>query len=776
MKTMLFVISQLYKGGAEPALVNLLNRLDYAQNSVELLILNQVPVEEAVSLIDKVNSKVKICNAYEESKKITIFERLRMKLLYTEEQKNHYFSAALDFVRGKQYDWAFFIGEWCSPAFVAIEVNAKQKAAWIHCDISKAQYFDPNVYFHYLDCFDYFIFASQHSLDSSVEKYPFLKDKAVTVYNISDIVDIKKKAEEVVEDFEKPDIPMLLTCANFRSEKNHLRQVEVLAELKKRNVDCVWVNIGSTSDVKLVEKVRQKCREYQIEDRFLILGPKSNPYKYIRMADMVTVLSDYESWSMVITEAKILGKPVVSTRTSGALEQIIDRETGVLTEFDVTSIADVIEEIIKNLELRKKIEKQISNFDNTDQVMKTFESLLKRTEKKENDLLYVIDDINYVGGAHSATKLQIKDLLEKGRVVTVFSSTVPNLKVRNELVGVKFLSLRDSSANTLYCRRISECLIDKQLSHSEKKRKIRYTIRGYQKKLDYDREVLWYTKEIFSKYPRVCVMSESSVYRKIVAYSSAKTKIQWIHTDYSGWYKYSTWTSSITAEDNEIYQKFDKIVVLTDSIKTRFSEIYPELASKLVVNRNLIPMQDIKGKAQPVSVKNENPVNFVTVGRIEAEKEFPRLIRILGNLKEEGYRFTWTIIGDGSQFKYVEELVKKYDLNNEVTMTGALDNPYRKMIQADVFALLSSYEGLPNTIYEALILDIPVLATNVGGIVDQVKNGENGWIVESNETCIADKICYLLMNQKEILNIKENLKNYVYDNDEIRKNNDIILG
>lgn len=170
----------------------------------------------------------------------------------------------------------FFHGEWCSPAFVAIEVNAKQKAAWIHCDISKAQYFDPNVYFHYLDCFDYFIFASQHSLDSSVEKYPFLKDKAVTVYNISDIVDIKKKAEEVVEDFEKPDIPMLLTCANFRSEKNHLRQVEVLAELKKRNVDCVWVNIGSTSDVKLVEKVRQKCREYQIEDRFLILGPKSN--------------------------------------------------------------------------------------------------------------------------------------------------------------------------------------------------------------------------------------------------------------------------------------------------------------------------------------------------------------------------------------------------------------------------------------------------------------------------------------------------------------------
>lgn len=103
-------------------------------------------------------------------------------------------------------------------------------------------------------------------------------------------------------------------------------------------------------------------------------------------------------------------------------------------------------------------------------------------------------------------------------------------------------------------------------------------------------------RKYFQSIQEFVIMSESSVYRKIVAYSSAKTKIQWIHTDYSGWYKYSTWTSSITAEDNEIYQKFDKIVVLTDSIKTRFSEIYPELASKLVVNRNLIPMQDIKEK------------------------------------------------------------------------------------------------------------------------------------------------------------------------------------
>ena len=64
MKKLLFVISQLYKGGAETSLVNLLNHLDYNKYSIELLILNQSPVKGAVSLIDRVNKNVTVCDAY----------------------------------------------------------------------------------------------------------------------------------------------------------------------------------------------------------------------------------------------------------------------------------------------------------------------------------------------------------------------------------------------------------------------------------------------------------------------------------------------------------------------------------------------------------------------------------------------------------------------------------------------------------------------------------------------------------------------------------------
>lgn len=768
MKKLLFVISQLYKGGAETSLVNLLNKIDYSKYFVELLILNQEPVKNAVSLIERLNQNVHICNAYVETKRKSLVNSVRSKIFYTEEQRMKYPRAALDFVYGKQYDWAFFVGEWCVPDFVAMEVEAKKKAAWIHSDISRAQYFDDEVYFEYMDKFDYFIFVSQHSMNSSIKKYPFLKEKAVTIYNINDVAHIKSEALKDVDDLKKTEVPMLLTCANFRNEKNHLRQVEVLAELKRRNIECIWVNVGSTADTRLVSRIRQKCKEYQIEDRFLILGPKDNPYKYIRMADAVTVLSDHESWSMVITEAKILGKTVISTKTSGALEQIVDKESGLLTDFNVKSIADTIEAFIRDGKLRSVIEENVKNFDNTSEILESFYELLESKNEYDPDILYVIDDVNYRGGAHAATKLQIQELVQNGRNVKVFSSSIPSVRIRQELLGVEFVSLRDIDEDRLYKRRLTSCLFDRNMSTEDKKRKARYTTKGYRKKLDYDKDILSHVSDEFSKYPVVCVMSEASVYRKMVAESAAEKKIQWIHTDYAGWRDHSDWTRKITEKDGDIYQKFDKIVVLTKGIGERFANIYPHLSSKLVVNHNLIPITQIKKKAMPPSLKNEKPVHFITVGRLESEKEYPRLISILKELKEEGYRFTWTIVGGGSEFNTIKFLIQKSDLEKEVIMTGSLDNPFRKVMEADVFALLSNYEGLPNTIYEALILGVPVLATNVGGISDQITNGKTGWLVDNDEKYIAEKICDLLMNQDQIADVRSNLKNYTYDNEQVK--------
>ena len=82
---------------------------------------------------------------------------------------------------------------------------------------------------------------------------------------------------------------------------------------------------------------------------------------------------------------------------------------------------------------------------------------------------------------------------------------------------------------------------------------------------------------------------------------------------------------------------------------------------------------------------------------------------------------------------------------------------------------LSSYEGLPNTIYEAFVLGVPVLATAVGGIPEQISQGKNGWLAANTEKGIRDAIVHILENQNEIERFHENLQQYHYPNEMIEK-------
>lgn len=780
MKKLLFVISQLYKGGAETSLVNLLNNLDYEMYSVELIVLNQVPVDNAVSLMDKINKHVHICDAYYEYSKVNKLDRVKAKFLYTPEQKGAYLFPALDFVRKKEYDWAFFVGEWASPSFVAYEVNAKIKAAWIHTDLSKTKNFDPEHYFYFMDQFDYFLFVSKYSLEQSVLKYPFLEDKAMVIYNISDTLTIKKNMDIPLNDIKlNKDSMNLLTVANLRNEKNHLRQVEVLSELKRRGINIEWYNIGAYSDKLLLDKIKKMCKLKKVEENFHILGPRENPYAYMKNMDAITVLSDCESWSMVITEAKIIGIPVIATKTAGALEQIVHKHTGILTDFTVESIADEIEEFVKNKQLRVGIKNSIQNFDNTEEILKGFNELIsggknykdRLLEKNNEKILYVIDDVNYCGGAHFATRLQINELINSGKNVSIFSNFIPTIGTRMSLKGALFLSFKEFNEDVLFNTRIANIVTNSLYTNEDKKLKFKTIkeIRINRKKNVYEDVILPYITRLFSNFDIVCVMSEGSSYRKYVADSTARKKIQWIHTDYCDWIEKSKWAKEITKDDSTILNKFDNIVVLTENIRYKMSLMYPKIAPKIIVNANLMPVNQIISKAK-IKTKGKF-VSFVSVGRLDAFKGWNRLLKILNELKGEGYQFHWTIIGGGPEFINMQNIINEYGLADNVRLTGQLKNPYPEMIKSNVFALLSQYEGLPNTIYESLILGIPVLATDVGGISTQICDGKTGWLVNNDEISICNGIKYLLEHSDKINEIRLNLKDYYYDNQKINETN-----
>ena len=391
-------------------------------------------------------------------------------------------------------------------------------------------------------------------------------------------------------------------------------------------------------------------------------------------------------------------------------------------------------------------------------------------------MLYVIDDINYCGGAHIATRSQMALLLAEGWDISVFSAVVPNVSTRCALPDVHFLSWQQCEADVLYQRRLADCLRDRRLSLRQKllKGQMTWAAKVCKDPDTFNKYVHPQLVPLFSGYDVACVMSEGSSFRAQIADADIGRKIQYIHTDYAAWYCLSDWTREVTANDAALYARFDQIVLLSDAICDRFNAIYPSLRGKTTVNRNILLAEDIRKKA----VKNSPigaEVHFVTVGRVDSGKGYDRLLHVLETLYDEGYRFTWTIIGSGTDFSEISASFTYSRIADRVRLLGALDNPYPFVREADVFALFSHYEGLPNTIFEALILGVPVIATNVGGIASQITPGENGWLVPNSEKGIRDGLVHILMNSEEIREYKENLKDYTYDNETVKARTESIL-
>ncbi|MEY8359746.1 glycosyltransferase [Anaerotruncus colihominis] len=381
-KRLLFVITQFYKGGAEVALLNLLCSLSPEEYEVDLLILDQAYFPNAVSLIPKVPPWVNICDAAAGEGLFAYLQKIRRKLVMRLTKRLVCRIKAIRFVRGKQYDFAFSYGEWLSPEFVAHRTNAVRKAVWIHTDIDKAPYIDEQVLFGFMDTCRLYLFVSNYSMQAALRRFPILTDGTYVIHNMCNDASIRALANEPIACIWPKELPVVVTVGNIRAEKNHLRQVEAMRQLHLRGVRFVWLNIGSTADLLLCRRVRDAVAQAGLKEYFLLLGADDNPYRYMASADVVAVLSDYESWSLTLTEAKLLAKPIIATRTSGALEQIEDGVTGLLTDFTPEAIADTLERALTDASLRRRLSESLTGFSSQRLTQTEWDALMAEGEEQ----------------------------------------------------------------------------------------------------------------------------------------------------------------------------------------------------------------------------------------------------------------------------------------------------------------------------------------------------------------------------------------------------------
>ena len=220
-----------------------------------------------------------------------------------------------------------------------------------------------------------YIFASEKSRQSSIHRCPQMTEKSIVVHNILNRQNILSRSAEDVT-LPQANDSFLLSVGNLRVEKNYPRQIEVMRILKERNILIKWICVGSTVDKNVYGEVSRLLDKYQLRDDFVLCGADDNPYRYMKRAKAVMVLSDHESWSLVISEAKLLGVPVIATNTSGAQEQIRNGENGVITSFDPEEIAEKIIDFLQDEKLQEHIRKNLEKESAFDTGIGEFERLV----------------------------------------------------------------------------------------------------------------------------------------------------------------------------------------------------------------------------------------------------------------------------------------------------------------------------------------------------------------------------------------------------------------
>ncbi len=242
---------------------------------------------------------------------------------------------------------------------------------------------------------------------------------------------------------------------------------------------------------------------------------------------------------------------------------------------------------------------------------------------------------------------------------------------------------------------------------------------------------------------------------------SAKTKIAWIHTDFS------TVETDIQM-DIAMWRQFDYIVAVSEECKNSFLIKYPSLMEKVVVMEN-ITAPDIVKKLATEKIDdpfmNDPRFKVITVARLSHAKGIDQAIKALKRLKDRGYtNIAWYVVGYGGDEQSLKQLIMDNHLEEEFILIGKQTNPYPFMNAADLYVQPSRYEGKAVTVGEAQILAKPVLITNYPTAQSQVRADFDGAICELSVDGIAGGIERLYHDVSFRKRLSDNCKNTDYHN------------
>ena len=226
--------------------------------------------------------------------------------------------------------------------FVSHQVKAKKKYAWIHGEVENIG-LDYEAAIKTYSSFDKVINVSRACNDS----FQILSKgqiKSEFIYNLFDLNEIYKKSSEPVDDYVS-NMFTFVTVARIHPVKRIDKLLAVSKNLYDKGYSFQWYVVGGGN---LLESYKQEATQLGIDRVVHFVGNQSNPYKFISNANVFVLLSDSESFSIVINEALIIGVPVVTTNFPAAYESVHDGVNGFIVDKSFDAMNECLEFCLKN--------------------------------------------------------------------------------------------------------------------------------------------------------------------------------------------------------------------------------------------------------------------------------------------------------------------------------------------------------------------------------------------------------------------------------------------
>ncbi|GGF04579.1 Glycosyltransferase involved in cell wall bisynthesis [Chishuiella changwenlii] len=234
----------------------------------------------------------------------------------------------------------------------------------------------------------------------------------------------------------------------------------------------------------------------------------------------------------------------------------------------------------------------------------------------------------------------------------------------------------------------------------------------------------------------------------------ASKKIFWFHGD----------LLEFSLTDDEKYKlvqsllKFDQGVFVSEHSKKNIENNYKIKLSNSTVIYNPINTMEIKDKSNEEMNETISFFDFISIGRFGKAKGFDDLVNAHYQLINEGYKINTAIVGSGEEYENIKQLIKQYNLEDSFHLLGFQSNPLKYLKNSNYFIFPTYTESYPTVVAESLILGVPVLSTNVGGIPEMVINEQEGFLFNPGKENVYKYMKKVLDDKELLIQLKQNCK------------------